>query len=89
VAPAGSSVGVGIGAGRGTWSGGTSGAVGITLPLGGSGPALAASTTLTDAATGKLVWSGRALGSGAVGEAAQVGELTRVTAEALRGAALF
>lgn len=89
VAPGGSTVGVGIGGGRGTWSGGTSGAVGITLPLGGSGPALAASTTLTDMATGKLVWSGRAVGSGAVGEAAQVGELTRLSAEALRAAALF
>ena len=87
--PSGSSVGVGVGGGRGTWSGGTSGAVGITLPLGGSGPALASSTGLTDSASGKLIWSGRARGSGAGGEPAQVGELTRVTTAALRDSGLF
>lgn len=87
--PSGSSVGVGVGGGRGTWSGGTSGAIGITLPVGGSGPALASGTSLTDAASGKLIWSGRARGSGAAGEPAQVGELTRVTTEALRDSGLF
>lgn len=89
VSPSGSTVGVGVGGSRGGWSGGTSGAIGITLPLGGTGPALASGTSLTDVATGKLVWSGRARGSGTVSESAQLGELTRLTTEALKGAALF
>jgi len=89
VAPSGGAVGVGIGGGRGTWGGGTSGAIGITLPLGGTGPALASGTSLTDAMTGKLIWSGRARGSGMANEPAQVGELTQVTTEALRGSGLF
>lgn len=87
--PSGGSVGVGVGGGRGTWGGGTSGAIGITLPLGGYGPALASGTSLVEAASGKVVWSARAKGSGAAGELAQVGELSRLTTEALRGAALF
>ena len=89
VSPSGGSVGIGVGGGRGGWSGGTGGAIGVTLPIGGYGPALASGTSLTEAATGKLVWSGRARGSGAVGEAAQVGELTQVTSEALRATGLF
>lgn len=86
--PSGGSVGIGIGGGSGGWSG-TGGAIGITLPLGGLVPALASGTSLTDAASGRLIWSGRARGSGMVNEPAQVGELTRVTTDALRGAGLF
>lgn len=85
----GSSVGIGVGGGSGGWGGGVGGTVGITLPVGGTGPALASGASLTDVVTGKLVWSGRARGSGAVGEPAQVGELTRITTEALRGSGLF
>jgi hypothetical protein len=89
VSPSGGTVGVGVGGGRGGWGGGTSGAIGITLPLGGYGPALASGTSLTDVATGKVIWSGRARGSGAVGAPAQVGELSQVTTEALRATGLF
>jgi hypothetical protein len=87
--PPGGAVGVGVGGGsvgRGSSVGGT---IGITLPLGGVGPALVSGATLTDVASGRLAWSGRARGSGAAGDAAQVGELTRLTAEALKGAGLF
>lgn len=87
--PSGGSVGVGVGGARGGWGGGTSGAIGITLPLGGYGPALASGTSLFEAATGKLLWSGRAKGSGAAGEAVQVGELSRLTTDALRASGLF
>lgn len=87
VSPAGGSVGVG--ASRGGWGGGTSGAIGITLPLGGSGPALASGTSLTDTASGKVIWSGRARGSGGASAPAQVGELSQVTTEALRATGLF
>lgn len=88
VSPPGGSVGVGVAGGSGGW-GGTGGAIGITLPLGGLAPALVSGTSLVDAATGRLVWSGRARGSGAPSEATQVGELTRLTAEALKGSGLF
>ena len=87
--PSGGSVGIGVGGGSGGWGGGSGGAIGITLPLGGTGPALASGTSLTDAVTGKLVWSGRARGSGAPNEAQQVGELSRVTTEGLKGTGLF
>ena len=89
VSPSGGAVGVGVGGSRGGWGGGTGGAIGITLPLGGYGPVLASGTSLTEVTTGKLVWSGRARGSGAVSESAQVDELSRVTTEALKGAGLF
>jgi hypothetical protein len=90
VAPSGGSVGIGVGGSSGGWGSRTGGGIGITLPIGGaSGPALAASTSLTDAVSGKLIWSARARGSGMVNEADQVGEVSRVTAEALKGAGLF
>jgi hypothetical protein len=89
VSPSGGSVGIGVGGSRGGWGSGTSGAIGITLPISGSWPALASGASLNDAATGKLIWSARARGSGAVNEPAQVGELTRVTTEALKGSGLF
>jgi hypothetical protein len=88
VSPSGGSVGIGVGGGSGGW-GGTGGAIGITLPIGSPGPALASGTSLADAVTGRLVWSGRARGSGTVNEPAQVGELSRVTTEALRDTGLF
>jgi hypothetical protein len=87
--PSAGAVGVGVGGSRGGWSGGTSGAIGITLPLSGSGSEMASGTSLTDVATGRPVWSSRARGSGAVNAAGQVGELSRVTVEALKGAGLF
>jgi hypothetical protein len=87
--PSGGSVGVGVGGASGGWGSRTGGGIGITLPLGGVGPALASGTSLTDAATGKLVWSARARGSGAVNEADQVAELSHLTTEALKGSGLF
>ncbi|MCU0940254.1 MAG: hypothetical protein MUC86_14230 [Burkholderiaceae bacterium] len=89
-APSGGSVGIGVGGSSGGWGSRTSGGIGISLPIGGaSGPALAASTSLNDAVSGKLVWSGRARASGTVNEAEQVGELSRVTADALKATGLF
>ncbi|MCK7502607.1 MAG: hypothetical protein MZW92_81890 [Comamonadaceae bacterium] len=86
----GGSVGVGIGGGSGGWGSRIGGAVGITLPIGGTGPALASGASLTEAATGRLIWSGRARGSGAPkNEAQQVDELSRLITDALKGAGLF
>jgi hypothetical protein len=89
VSPSGGSVGIGVGGASGGWGSGTGGAIGITLPIGSLGPALVSGTSLTDTVTGKLIWSSRARGSGAKSEAEQVGEVTRVTTEALKGTGLF
>jgi hypothetical protein len=90
LASSGGTVGVGVGGSSGGWGSRTGGGIGITLPIGGSGgPTLAASSSLTDAVSGRLLWSARARGSGAVNEAGQVGEVSRVTAEALKASGLF
>ncbi len=89
-APSGGSVGIGVGGSSGGWGSRTGGGIGISLPISGtSGPTLAASASLNDAVSGKLVWSGRARGSGTANEAEQVGELSRLTADALKGTGLF
>ena len=86
----GGSFGIGIGGASGGWGSRTGAGIGITLPIGGAGgAALGASTNLADTANGRLLWSGRARSPRASSEAEQVPELTRVIAEALRGAALF
>jgi hypothetical protein len=87
--PSGSSVGVGVGGASGGWGSRSGGAIGITLPIGGAGPALASGASLTDAATGRLLWSSRARGSGAVTEAEQIGELSVLATKAIEATGLF
>ncbi len=87
--PSGGSVGVGVGGGSGGWGSRSGGAIGITLPIGGTGPALASGTSLTEAATGRLLWSSRARGSGATTEVEQIGELSVLTTKAIAGTGLF
>lgn len=87
-------VGVGIsgGSGGGYRGGGFSfGGIGITLPIGGATPtqSLAASSSLVDVASGRLVWSGSANTSGAGDVVGQVGALTQVTTEAMRKAGIL
>jgi hypothetical protein len=91
IGTSGGSVGVGVGGSSGSWGGSRSGAgIGISLPIGGaSGPGLGASSSVTDAASGKLLWSGRARSPRTSSEADQVSELSRVTVEALKAAGLF
>lgn len=90
IGTSGGSVGVGVGGSSGSWGSRSGAGIGISLPIGGSpGPGLGASTSVTDAASGKLLWSGRARSPRSAREADQVGELARVTLEALKAAGLF
>lgn len=90
VAPSGGSVGIGVGGSSGGYGSRSGAGIGISLPIGGAGgPALGASTSLTDAASGKLLWSGRTRSPGAPSESEQVTELSRVTVEALKATGLF
>jgi hypothetical protein len=90
VAPSGGSVGFGVGGGSGSYGSHSVGGIGISLPIGGAtGPGIGASTSLTETASGKLLWSSRARSPKTSNEADQISELSRVTAEALKGAQLF
>jgi hypothetical protein len=90
VATSGGSIGIGVGGSSGGYGSRSGGGIGISLPIGGTaGPSIAASTSLTDAASGRLLWSARARSPGTPSEAEQVGELSRVTTEALKAAGLF
>jgi len=90
VAPTGGSVGIGVGGSSGGYGSRSGGAIGLSLPIGGaSGPGIGASTNLTEAASGKLLWSSRARSPKTSSEADQISELSRVTVEALKGAQLF
>lgn len=85
-------IGIGGGSGGGYRGGGFSvGGIGITLPIGGAIPtqSLAASSSLVDVASGKLVWSGSASTPASGDVIAQVGALTQVTIEAMRKAGLL
>lgn len=91
--PAQVGIGVGGGSGSGTYRGGSFGwgGFGVTLPVGGAtaSQGLSASTTLVDAASGMLVWSGSASTPATGDVTAQVAALTQVTGEALAKAGLI
>lgn len=90
VAPSGGSIGVGVGGSSGSYGSRSGGGIGISLPIGGStGPGIGASSSLTDTATGKLLWSARARSPRTSSEADQIGELSRVTVGALKESKLF
>lgn len=87
-------VGVGVsgGSGGGYRGGGFSvGGIGISFPIGGATVlrSLGASSSFVDVASGKLVWSGTASTPASSDPLAQVGELTRVTTDAIRRAGLI
>jgi hypothetical protein len=85
-------IGIGGGSGGGYRGGGFSvGGIGITLPIGGAIPtqSLAASSSLVDAASGKLVWSGSASTPASGDVIAQVSALSQITILAIRRAALL
>ncbi len=91
VAP-GPSIGIGIGGfGGGYRSGGAVG-FGVSAPLGGGGPAetgYGASASLTDVASGKLMWSARASAAPSADIAQQLGTLSNQLLDAARQAGLF
>jgi hypothetical protein len=84
------SVGVGVGGSSGGYGSRSGAGIGISLPIGGSsGPGIAASTSVTEVANGKLLWSGRARSPRTASEAEQVNEVARVTIGALKSAGLI
>jgi hypothetical protein len=92
VVSSGPQVGVGVGGSSGGRGGGISvGGIGISFPIGSptATQGLGASAVLVDVAGARIVWSGKASAppSGDLGR--QVLELTQVTTEAMRRAALF
>jgi hypothetical protein len=86
-------IGVGGGSGGGYYSGGGFGfgGVGITLPVGGgtATQGLGSSTTLVDAATNTLIWSGSATTPATADVMAQVSALAQITIETIQKSGLI
>jgi len=91
VAP-GPSIGIGIGGFGGGYRSGGGVGFGVSAPLGGGGPAqtgYAASASLIDVASGKLMWSARASAAPSADLAQQLGQLANQLLDAARQAGLF
>jgi hypothetical protein len=89
-----SSVSIGIGgwSGGGYYGGsGGGGGVGVTMPVGGAQGAtgLAATGTLVDVASGRVMWTAGATTSQVADATTQIAELTRALTESMRQAGLF
>lgn len=87
VADSGMSVGIGLGGfGRGSFGG-----VGISAPIGGTrvNRGYVANSTITDVASGRVMWTAKASAKASEDVTGQVSELARVTGEAARKAGLF
>lgn len=89
-----SSVSFGIGGWGGSggyYGSGAGGGVGVSMPVGGTqgAPGLAASGTLVDVASGRVMWTAGATTSQTGDATAQVAELTRALTEGMRQAGLF
>ncbi len=90
----GASVGIGVGGGSGGgYSGGgfSFGGLGITLPVGGATATqgLGSSTTLVDAASNALVWSGNATTPASADVTGQVSALIQISVESIQKAGLI
>lgn len=85
------SIGIGgFGASGGGSRSGVGGGVGIAVPVGApAGAGLAASSSLVDAGSGKVIWSARATAPAASDLAAQIDELASVLADAAKQSAIF
>lgn len=90
-----SSVSIGIGGwgGSGGYYGGSGvgGGVGVTMPVGGAQGAtgLAATGTLVDAVSGRVIWTAGATTSRTGDASSRIAELTRALTKAMREAGLF
>src|SRR5574340_180588 len=90
-----SSVSIGIGGwgGSGGYYGGSGvgGGVGVTMPVGAAqgGTGLAAIGSITDVASGRVMWTAKATTAPAADTSAQVFEVTKALAEAARQTGLF
>jgi hypothetical protein len=91
VAP-GPTIGIGIGGFGGGYRSGGSVGFGMSAPLGGAGPAetgYAATASLTDVASGNLMWSARASAPPSQDVARQLAELATLLLDAARQAGFF
>jgi hypothetical protein len=91
VAP-GPSIGIGIGGFGGGYRSGGGVGFGVSAPLGGAGPAetgWGATASLTDVASGKLMWSARASAPPSTDIAQQLSTLATLLLDAARQAGLF
>jgi hypothetical protein len=89
-APSGPTVGIGIGGGGG-YRGSVGGFGGISFPVGGTrvGSAYTTETAVIDPASGALMWSARASSSAGQDASAQIAELAKAAADALRQSGHF
>lgn len=80
---------IGIGVGGGGYRGGAAG--GVSFPIGGAtvSEAYAADSALHETATGRLLWSGRASSPTGGNATMQLGDLARVSVEALQADGLL
>ncbi len=91
VVSGGPAVGFGIGGFGGGYRSGTFGGVGIELPIGGAqvSTGYAANSVLTDVATGRPMWSGKATARASTDVNGQVAELVKAVVTGARQAGLF
>lgn len=91
VAQPGPQIGIGVGGSSGGWGSSSGGFGGISFPVGGTrvNNAYSGETTVIDPSNGAIMWSGRASSPSAQDVNAQIAELARVTADAIKQAGLF
>ncbi len=87
----GPSIGFGIGGFGGGYRGGTGGGIGVSMPVGGGSisTGYAANGSITDVASGRLVWSAKASTQPSSNVGEQMAELARTLLESARGFGLF
>jgi hypothetical protein len=88
----GPSIGIGIGGFGGSYRSGGGVGFGVSAPLGGAGPAetgYAANASLTDVASGRLMWSAHASASPSSDVGQQLSELAALLLDAARQAGFF
>lgn len=90
-APAGPTIGIGLGGGSGGHGGGVGGFGGISFPIGGTrvSNAYTSETALIDPANGAVMWSARATGNASQDVTGQITELAKTSADAIRQAGFF
>jgi hypothetical protein len=83
-------VGIGIGS-WGGWSSSVGGSVGVSMPVGSPGveTAYGAEMTLTDVASGKLIWTSTATGRASSNDELQVANLAKAGVNAAKSAGMF
>jgi hypothetical protein len=91
-APPGPSIGIGIGGFGGSYRGGGGIGFGVSGPIGGTGAlqvGYSASASLTDVASGQLMWSARATAPPSSDLSQQMNTLSQLLADAARQSGLF